>query len=91
MMPNKATIPFLKRTDIRRLKKEVLKGGCADAAESLVLDSIRKNHGKLLLRRIDLLKRLDAKRCASLELVCRRTATRVNAVELRRIFERAGQ
>jgi hypothetical protein len=91
MMPNQATIPFLKRTDIRRLKKEVLKGASADAAESLVLDSIRKNHGKLLLRRIDLLMRIDAKRCASLALVCQRTATRIQGVELCRIFERAIQ
>ncbi len=56
---------------------------------SFVLNSIMKNHGKLLLRRIDLFERLDAKRSASLELVCQRTATRMNGFELRRIFERA--
>jgi hypothetical protein len=85
-----ATIPFLKRADIRSLKKEVRNVGSAEAAERLVVDSIRKNHGKLLLQRFALLRRLDAERCAPLELFCKRAATHMSVLELRRIFEHAG-
>jgi hypothetical protein len=84
--PAQPQTELLTRAAIRRLKKLVA-SGCAEAAEQLLVDSIRKGHERLTLHRYAMLHRLDAQRCAPLEPYCRTVAARMSVVELRRIFE----
>ena len=78
---------FLKREEIRRLKKEVVTTGSAEAAELLLIDSTRKRHDKLALHRYALLHRLDSSRCTQFESYCQAAAVRVGAANLWRAFE----
>lgn len=78
---------FLRRADIRRLKKEVASTGSVEAAELLLLDSTRKGHEKLALHRYALLHRLDSSRCTQFEPYCQAVASRVGAANLWRAFE----
>lgn len=81
--------PLLKREEIRRLKKAVVASASAEAAERLLVDSIRKGHVKLALHRYALLYRLNSQQCAPFESYCQAVAARVSATELRHIFELA--
>jgi hypothetical protein len=87
MTRNEPARPFLKREEIRHLKKQVATTGSAEAAERLLVDSTRKGHVKLALHRYALLYRLDSQQCAPFEPYCQTVAARMSATELRRVFE----
>lgn len=87
MILNESVGVFLRRADIRRLKKEIASTGSVEAAERLLLDSTRKGHEKLALHRYVLLHRLDPSRCTQFEAYCQAVACRVGAANLWRAFE----
>lgn len=87
MIWNEPVRSFLKREEIRRLKKEIATTGSAEAAERLLIDSTRKGHDKLALHRYSLLRRIDSSRCAPFESYCQAAATQMSASELKRVFE----
>ena len=64
MNRNEPVRAFLRREEIRRLKKEVAATGSAEAALRLLIDSTRKGHDRLALQRYALLRRLDSSRYA---------------------------
>jgi hypothetical protein len=87
MILNEPVRAFLKREEIRRLKKEAATTGSADAAERLLIDSTRKGHDKLALHRYALLHCLDSSRCTQFESYCQAAAARMSPTDLRRVFE----
>lgn len=91
MNRNEPVRAFLRREEIRRLKKEVAATGSAEAALRLLIDSTRKGHDRLALQRYALLRRLDSSRYAPFEPYCQAAAAGMSATELRRIFEHVGR
>lgn len=60
-----------KRSEIRQFKKKMRRSACAEAAEWLLSDSVKKGHDRLaLLRYFDLLN-IDAERCRKFDDYCR--------------------
>lgn len=87
MSSAQSSAPFLTRSEIRQLKKQVATAGNAEAAERLLVDSTRKGHDKLALHRYALLRRLDARRCQAFESYCQAAAAKIGTDQLQRILE----
>lgn len=75
-------VSSLKRVEIRQFKRQMRKSACPDAAEWLLMDSVKKGHDKLaLLRYLDLLS-IDSERCQKFDDYCRSVLKKIGFTAL---------